>query len=201
MSDFADTPIIELAVIVANHLQQKNIRVVLVGGLAVEIYSENKYLTKDIDMVDISYQKPVVLHQAMAEIGFEKKGRVFINETTDISVEFPSAPISVGDELVTKTTVVETEAGRIPILFAKDVVKDRLAAYFHWQDQASLVQALAVIIKHPFTPADLKDFCLREGKEDEIDLILGLLKTARKQQISNMADIEKLVIKEILRRL
>ena len=39
MTDFSNTPIVELAAIVANHLKQHGIRVVLVGGLAVEIYS------------------------------------------------------------------------------------------------------------------------------------------------------------------
>ena len=43
---------------------------------AVELYSENLYLTKDIDMVDISYAKPAKLHKVMAGIGFEKRGRV-----------------------------------------------------------------------------------------------------------------------------
>jgi len=46
MDDFSDTPIIEIAAIIANHLEQYNIRVVLVGGLAVEFYSENLYLTR-----------------------------------------------------------------------------------------------------------------------------------------------------------
>ena len=131
MKNFSDTLIVELAALVADHLKQRGISVVLVGGLAVEIYSENLYLTKDIDMIDISYQEPVVLCQAMAEIGFSKQGRVFVNDTTDICVEFPSGPLSVGEQLITETTVFESNVGEIPILFAKDVIKDRLAAYFH----------------------------------------------------------------------
>jgi hypothetical protein len=63
---------VELAAIVANHLRDHDIRVVLVGGLAVEIYSKNIYLTKDIDMVDMSYRTPAELHKAMAKIEFEK---------------------------------------------------------------------------------------------------------------------------------
>lgn len=53
--DFSHTPIIELAGIIAEHLQGLGIDVVLVGGLAVEIYTENIYLTKDIDMVNTNY--------------------------------------------------------------------------------------------------------------------------------------------------
>ncbi|WP_257293090.1 nucleotidyltransferase [Endozoicomonas sp. ONNA1] len=70
MTNFSSTPIVELAAIVANHLKQHGIRVVLVGGLAVEIYSENLYLTKDIDMVNTSYDSSESLKTAMAELGF-----------------------------------------------------------------------------------------------------------------------------------
>ncbi len=159
MKNYKETPIIELAAIVAGQLQQHDIKVVLVGGLAIEIYSENLYLTKDIDMVDISYQPPKAIAAAMAEIGFSKRGRVYVNDSTDICVEFPSAPLSVGDQLVTETTTVETPAGEIPIIFAADAVKDRLAAYFHWKDRPSLVQALAVMISQEINAGELKTFC------------------------------------------
>jgi hypothetical protein len=201
MKNFSNTPIVELAAIVADHLKQRGITVVLVGGLAVEIYSENLYLTKDIDMIDISYQEPAVLSQAMAEIGFSKQGRVYVNDTTDICVEFPTAPLSIGEQLITETTVFESNVGEIPILFAKDVIKDRLAAYFHWQDKPSLVQAVAVMIKHPISADELKSFCQSESKENEFDLIKQLLISSEQQELSDMADIEKLVINETLRRL
>jgi hypothetical protein len=152
-------------------------------------------------MIDISYQEPTVLSRAMADIGFSKQGRVYVNETTEICVEFPSAPLSIGEQLITETTVFESNAGEIPILFAKDVIKDRLAAYFHWQDKQSLVQAVAVMIKHPISLDELKSFCQNESKENEFALIQQLLHSAKQQELSEMADIEKLVVSEILRRL
>lgn len=82
MADYRDTPIIELAVTIANHLKQHDISVVLVGGLAVEMYSDNLYLTKDIDMVNTSYNSAGDLNRAMAAIGFTKQGRVYVNDHT-----------------------------------------------------------------------------------------------------------------------
>ena len=105
MKDFGNTSITAMAVIVAEHLKQQNIEVVLVGGLAVEIYTENLYLTKDIDLVNTNYQKPRLLSQSMAELGFRKQGRVYINETTDITIEFPPGPLAVGHNLIKDTTV------------------------------------------------------------------------------------------------
>lgn len=201
MSDFSNKSIVELAAIVANHLKRREIRVVLVGGLAVEIYSENIYLTNDIDMVDVSYQKPADLHKAMAEIGFSKRGRVFVNETTDITVEFPSPPITVGDEAVTETTVAQSPAGEIPILKAADVIKDRLAAYFHWKDKPSLVQALAVLIKFPEELPGIESFCSNEGSSETVALVRKMLAVATEQKITSMAGFEKLVVELTLQEL
>jgi len=194
VSEFSKTSIVELAAIVANHLRDHDIRVVLVGGLAVEIYSKNIYLTQDIDLVDVSYRTPAELHKAMAKIGFEKTGRVYSNKTTDITVEFPSAPITVGDERVIETTVVSSAAGDIPILKAGDVVKDRLAAYFHWRDKPSLVQALTVLIKFPDELKSIEAFCESEGSPETVTLVRQLLGAATKQGITTMAGFEKLVV-------
>ena len=201
MSDFSKTSIVELAATVANHLRQHDIQVVLVGGLSVEIYSENIYLTKDIDMVDISYRKPAQLHKAMAAIGFEKTGRVFSNKTTDITVEFPSPPITVGDERVTETTVFSSAAGDLPILKVGDVIKDRLAAYLHWRDKPSLVQALAVLVNFPEEMQSIEAFCKSEGSPETINLVKQLLGEATKHGVTTMAGFEKLVVDQTLQSL
>jgi hypothetical protein len=201
MQDFSKSSITELAAIVAAHLGDRDIQVVLVGGLAVELYSENVYLTNDIDMVDISYAKPVNLHKAMAEIGFEKRGRVFVSASTDITVEFPSPPVSVGDELVTETTTVTTTVGELPVLFARDVIKDRLAAYIHWRDKPSLVQALTVLLKYPEEIGAIAAFCKAEGSPELMDLIRSLLESASDRGLTNMDGLEALVIERTMQSL
>ena len=201
MTDFSNTPIVELAAIVANHLKQHGIRVVLVGGLAVEIYSENLYLTKDIDMVNTSYDASESLKTAMAELGFSKQGRVFVNESTQICVEFPSAPLAIGDQIIKETTVAHSEQGDIPILFATDVIKDRLLAYFHWQDRPSLIQALAIMINHVIAPDELKAFCEAEDESNQYEVIAQLHGTAKEQNLNSMFELEVLVQNEFLKHL
>ena len=198
MTNYSTTSITELAAIVASHLRDQDIQVVLVGGLAVELYSENIYLTKDIDMVDISYTRPAKLYKVMAEIGFEKNGRIFVSASTDITVEFPSPPVSVGNELVTETTTVITPAGELPVLFPRDVIKDRLAAYIHWRDKPSLVQALAVLIKYPEEIDAIVAFCEAEGSSELMVLIRDLLNAAGERDLSKMDDLEKLLIERML---
>lgn len=198
MTNFKDTSILELAAIVSRCLHDHQISAVLVGGLAVEIYTENLYLTKDIDMVDISYARPANINKAMATIGFIKQGRVYVNSSTDICVEFPSGPLSVGEELIQKTTTIEVGKYTVPVLFPEDVVKDRLAAYFHWKDTQSLVQALAVLIKHSVDSNELRKFCNREGVSDSHEKIIKLQKDIAHQKLTSMLDIENLIIQKLL---
>ena len=192
---------VELASIIARHLAKSDIRVVLVGGLAVEIYTENLYLTKDIDMVNSSYDPPSKIRSAMSAIGFHKQGRVYVNETTDICIDFPSAPLAVGDQLIHETTTINTEHGELPILFAMDVVKDRLAAYFHWRDRPALVQALAIMNIHQIRPAQLEAFCSNERETEQFPLLKNLWGEIQRQNLYSMEEIETLVMEKAVRDL
>ena len=199
--DYSNATMLELAAIVANHLARRDIRVVLVGGFAVEVYTENLYLTKDIDMVNSSYNPPADIQKAMAEIGFHKQGRVYINETTDVCVEFPSAPLAVGDQLIEETTTIKTDHGELPILFAADVAKDRLAAFFHWNDRQSLVQALTIMSIHSIEPSGLEAFCDKEGESGQSEFLRKLWHQVKGKKLSSMAEIEALVVEETMKEL
>lgn len=199
--DFSQTPMIELAAIVAEHLQSEGIHVVLVGGLAVEIYTDNLYLTKDIDMINTNLQPAKQLANAMQTLGFTKQGRVFVHPSTDVVVEFPSAPLSVGDELIKDTTYSDIGRRRLPILKVEDVVKDRLSAYLHWQDNSSLIQAVAIMLKHAIKPADMQAFCLREGKEHHIKLLSAFYQQATQHQPKSMAELEPLLTQLLIDKL
>lgn len=200
-TNFSANSMQELAAIIAKHLHHNDIKVVLVGGLAVGIYTENRYLTKDIDMVDLSYQKPCRLQAAMAELDFHKQGRYFHNSSTVVLIEFPSAPLAVGDELITELTTASGSFGEIPIIFAIDLVKDRLAAYFHWQDQQSLVQALCIMLCHNITPKQLESFCIREGGSEEYERIAKLQQSLKQSNTLEMIAIEEHIVAEHLKEL
>ena len=164
----------QLAVTISEHLKDFGIEVVLVGGLAVSCYTDNKFLTKDIGMVDITYSKPKTLNQAMAKLGFRKEHRHFVSDNTDIVVEFPSAPLAVGDEHIQEYDVLTTATGSLPILKAEDLIKDRLSAYFHWQDRQSLAQALGIMLIHGVNPISVHELVLREASSGEFEKLASL---------------------------
>lgn len=199
--DFSQTPMAELAAIVAEHLHDEGIHVVLVGGLAVEIYTDNLYLTQDIDMVNTNLQPPKRLAEAMQALGFTKQGRVFEHPTTEVVVEFPTAPLSVGEELIKDTTHSQIGGRSLPILKVDDVVKDRLAAYLHWRDNSSLIQAVAIMRKHNIQPAHMQAFCLREGTETQFALLCAFYNKAAEQNPTTMAELEPILTQLLLDQL
>jgi hypothetical protein len=85
----------ELAAYIQSHLRYKGIEVVLTGGSVVSIYSQQKYVSKDLDFVVIGYWKSSRIREAMEEINFQRIGRHYESSETDLLVEFPGGPLSI----------------------------------------------------------------------------------------------------------
>jgi len=80
----------ELAAYVQSALQREGITVILSGG-TVSFYSSNKYVSKDLDLINTGFAKRSKIKSVMEKIGFEEKGRYFISPETKLFVEFPTA--------------------------------------------------------------------------------------------------------------
>lgn len=134
----------EVAAYVQNHLHKKGIHVVLSGGAAVAIYSNNKYVSNDIDLVIVHSENRRKIKEAMDEISFYETGRYFENPDTKFIVEFPPGPLSAGIEPIRDIGEIKYETGTLRVISPTECVKDRLAAYYHWGDQQCLAQAILV---------------------------------------------------------
>ena len=134
----------ELAAYVQSHLQAKGISVILSGGAAVAIYTENKYVSADIVLINVNFVNQKKIVEAMKEIDFREKNRYFIHPDTKHFVEFPPGPLSVGEEPVKRIIEIKFSTGLLRVISETDCVKDRLAAYYFWNDQQSLAQAILV---------------------------------------------------------
>jgi hypothetical protein len=134
----------ELGAFVQSHLREKGIDVVLSGGASVSIYSSNQYVSPDLDFVNVSFVKRHNLRESMNEIGFHEEGRYFKHPETTYFVEFPPGPLSIGDEPVKEIVEIEFPTGILRLISPTECVKDRLAAFYYWDDQQCLVQAILV---------------------------------------------------------
>ena len=88
----------------------------------------------------------------MQTLGFEeyKMKRYFIHKDTPLFIEFPRGPLGVGDTPVTHIAQRQTQTGTLKLLTPTDCIKDRLAAYYHWDDKQSLQQAIWVAEENIF---------------------------------------------------
>lgn len=157
----------ELGAFVQSHLQRKEIEVVLSGGAAVGIYSNYKYVSKDLDFVNVFAKNRRTIRIAMEEIGFEEEGRYFKHPDTEFFIEFPPGPLMVEDEPVGEIIEKKFSTGKLRIISPTDCVKDRLAAYYHWGDRQCLAQAQLVVKNYSIDLSEIERWSTGEGKLDE----------------------------------
>lgn len=133
----------ELAGLVSEKLLREGIDTILVGGACVSIYTKNKYQSFDLDFVTHATMKEVT--PLLAELGFQRESsRHFIHSDCPFFIEFIAPPAAVGDEPLKGEKKLQSKFGTVVLMTPTDSVKDRLAAYYYWNDQQALEQAIMV---------------------------------------------------------
>ena len=167
---------IELAAYIQSHLRKAGINVVLSGGATVAFYSSGRYVSKDLDLINIHFAKRSRIKAAMEEIGFREKGRYFENPDTENFVEFPKGPLSVGEEPVKEISEIELATGILRVISPTDCVKDRLCAYYFWGDQQGLAQAVLVAQYQMIDIREIERWSKIEGKVQEFKVFKSKLR-------------------------
>jgi hypothetical protein len=166
---------IELAAYIQDSLQAEGISVVLSGGSAVSFYSSNKYVSKDLDLINANFAKRSKIKSVMEKLGFQEQGRYFINPETEFFVEFPDGPLSVGEESVKEVNEFELATGTLQVVSPTDCVKDRLCAFYFWNDQQGLAQAVLVAESQNVDLKEIKRWSKAEGKDREYEFFKSKL--------------------------
>ena len=169
MKPLADMSVEELAGLVCETLENVGITTTLTGGACVAIWSDGKYVSRDLDFIEEGPVSRRQVKDALAKIGFTEKNRYFFHPETEFFVEFPTGPLTVGDERVHKVKIRDTAAGRLRLLSPTDCIKDRLAAFFYWNDKMALEQALLVARSQSVDLADLRRWAKAEGEAEKFE--------------------------------
>ena len=134
----------------------------------------------DLDLVNHRFAKRREIREAMRAIGFREEGRHFTHPETDFFVEFPAGPLAVGEEPVKQIDEIALDTGILRLISATDCVKDRLAAYYHWNDGQCLEQAVLVAQAEEIDLDEVERWSEVEGKLDEFKRIRHRLATDRR---------------------
>ena len=178
--NWANIDIKDLSCLVYEHLNKHNIKTVLVGGACVSIYSKNEYLSYDLDFA--TYTTIREIKPILEELGFKQKStRHFVRKDCPYYIEFVTSPVSIGnDEAITKFKKLKTKNGTVVLLSATDCVKDRLAAYYHWNDPQSLDQAVMVAKKQKVDLQNIKKWSIKEQAKEKFDRFKKLLDSRKR---------------------
>ena len=163
-----------LAAVVVKKLEEKGLSAVLVGGSVVSIYTDNKYESRDLDFISPDDHKKIA--EAMSELGFSARGKDFIHPNTEFSVEFPSGPIAIGDEVPVEPEASFTMEGTtVKLLSPTQSAMDRLASYYFFNDRQCLDQAILICRTQEVNFEKLKAWSEREKELEKYNIFLNLL--------------------------
>lgn len=153
----------DLAFLVSDHFRKRSIEALLTGGACVSLYTKNAYRSFDLDFVLRHHQEPRRIKAAMEELGFHLESGRFIHPDSEYFVEILPPPPSVGEEPIRRSAIRRRGALRLEMLTPTDCAKDRLAAFYHWQDRPSLTQAVLVAAARAIDLRDVARWSRSEG--------------------------------------
>jgi len=157
----------DLAITISDYLSKNGIETVLSGGACVSIYTNNRFTSYDLDFVLISTDEQGKLKKLLTEIGFYPENRYFNHDDSEYSLDFVPPPPSVGNEPVKEIVEIEKDNRKLRLLSPTDCVKDRLAAFYHWNDRQCLEQAVLVCLDNDIDLDEVERWSHKEGMDDK----------------------------------
>jgi hypothetical protein len=119
------------AALITRELEQRGKSApVVIGGCALSYYAREVYFTADIDL---AYADREALGAVLADLGFEREGRYWVQSGLNLAVEAPASNLAGEDA---PREIVEMGLGlQCTILGIEDLLIDRLNAWKHWRSE------------------------------------------------------------------
>jgi hypothetical protein len=171
----------DVAVVVGDALPRAGIRAaVLTGGACAHLYSGGSYVSPDAHFVLGAPCSRKDLDRAMATVGFVRDRDRYVHAVVPFFVEFPRGPLGIGEDVRIHPVWRKHRTAKTLALSATDACRDRLAAFYHWNDRQSLAVAVAVAIavRHRIAFAKVRGWSRREGHLDEYAVFIAALRRA-----------------------
>lgn len=161
------------AAIITKRLEVKGIYPIIVGGLAVEIYTQSEYSTRNINFVVKEMEE---VEKTLIELEFLKTEEQFYRRDIEMTVQIPDVELT-GSEKKVQILQIEYDT-YIYVIAVEDIILDRLtsAVYNHSEQAAKWGKRMLSKNTMRIDPAYLFDH-VQDEKEKQT-LISWLEKTA-----------------------
>lgn len=133
-----------VAAVISAVMAEQGIRIILVGGTAVEFYTFGGYATRDLDMVCVRREEAKAV---LAELGFQRDPGVrhWYHPDLNTALEIPDERLA-GSE--TRTVTIEIKGLPLTLIGIEDLILDRVRAYVHWRSDADGEWAVRLMALH-----------------------------------------------------
>lgn len=105
-------------------------KLIVVGGLSVEVYTQSDYTTRDLDLVTTS---SISFTEALLKVGFQKSERIYYHEELEIAIDVVSSELYGDYNKVIQYLVegLDGEERTIYLISIEDIILDRLDGSDH----------------------------------------------------------------------
>ena len=152
---------------VSASLRRHRIEAVLTGGACASLHSRGDYLSYDLDYIIRNTVTRAQLDAAMLAAGFARTGSEYRHPAVPFFVEFPKGPLAIGDDDLVEPVEMRVGPVKVLTLSATDSCRDRLAAFYHWNDLQSLRVAVAIARRSSVDLKFIRKWSIREGRAAE----------------------------------
>lgn len=133
---------LKVAAIITKYMEEKVTHTsdlpIIVGGLAMEVYTSSKYVTRDIDLVSTASIK---LEEFLLELGFEKE-RIYIYSPLKIAVDIVDEVMDPQNyEGINKLEIEDSK--HVYIISKEDILYNRVLDYTYEDNQVFSIYLMA----------------------------------------------------------
>lgn len=164
-----------LGAFLSKFFREQNVSFTIVGGAAVQFYTQSEYQTKDLDAV-LEGDTKEIIENVMGNLGFKRTSmyRHFENPLFKFVVEFPPSPVEIGSRIISEVAEIKTVEGPVRMVRIEDIIMDRIVAGVEWKDEPSIQQAKLLWIKNKdeIDRKYLKKFAEEEGYSEILKEIM-----------------------------
>lgn len=161
-----------LAGYISKRLEEQGVKVYVVGGEAVELYTVGKVRTGDIDIVASDKEKLIAL---LKELGFRQEGMIWLNTSLGVAVHIVGESYSGDINRVRKLKIGEYT---INVPSVEELTINRLVAARFWKGntQAELEQAAMLLRSERFgAPRIDREYLTNLAKRNHVEDMLALI--------------------------
>jgi hypothetical protein len=181
----------DVAGVVAEALARAGVRAVLSGGACASLHSGGVYQSVDLDFILQEYESAEQIDEAMRSVGFTRTGNQYFHPEARFYVEFPPGPLSIAGDYKIEPVEIRIGARSVLGLSATDSCRDRLAAFFHWNDQPGLQAAVQIALRSKVDLERIREWSEGQGASARFQAFLEEIERVRRRRSARKHERKK----------